>query len=180
VTLVSQNGWPVLQPNQIVSVKIPVKSGPARSFTVAPGNPGFVLAHLALWYHETVEPLNQGILDDWGYANRDIRGSTTDISNHASGTAVDFNATKHPLGVRGTLSFLIKRGDKRTVATQVLTHRLNKMYEKRIRGGFQYEGRPDEMHYEINIKPGFLQPLVSKLKKTKRGKRILKANPHLL
>jgi HK97 family phage portal protein len=35
--------------------------------------------------------------DDWGYAERPIRGSTV-VSNHASGTAIDLNATCWTLG----------------------------------------------------------------------------------
>ena len=39
----------------------------------------------------------------WGHAYREISGSTT-LSNHASGTAIDINAPRHPLGASGTFS----------------------------------------------------------------------------
>ena len=54
-----------------------------------------IFTHLIRRYHNEVEPIDRGQLDDWGYAYRAVRGSTT-LSNHASGTGVDLNATKHP------------------------------------------------------------------------------------
>ena len=38
-----------------------------------------------------------GVADDWGYANRYIRGSVSTLSNHAWGLALDLNATKNPM-----------------------------------------------------------------------------------
>lgn len=47
-------------------------------------------------WHRDVEPLVEGW--NWGWAYRAIRGATQ-LSNHASGTAIDLNAPRHPLGV---------------------------------------------------------------------------------
>jgi hypothetical protein len=105
------------------------------------GSPGWLLAHFAGWYNENVEPIDRGsIRDDWSYAERDIRGSDT-VSNHASGTAIDLNALTHPMGVRGTFSHKWK------VAR--IHYVLRFRYHGCIRWGGDYEGRPDEMHFEI-------------------------------
>lgn len=42
------------------------------------------------------------VRDDWGWANRDIRGRPGVKSNHAWGLAVDLNATRNPMGSRRT------------------------------------------------------------------------------
>src|SRR5690606_27057234 len=81
----------------------------------------------------------RGALDDWGYAERPIRGSSV-ISNHASGTAIDLNATKHPLGASGTFT-----------STQVTRIReILAVTRNHVRWGGDYTGRKDEMHFEIN------------------------------
>ena len=68
----SQNGWPVLSVEDTRLWSVP-ETG--RILRAAPGAAGFVLVHLAHWFHERVEPIDLGTLDDWGYAYRPIRGS---------------------------------------------------------------------------------------------------------
>lgn len=171
----SQNGWPVLDQSETFKWVLPIQGAP-RHLILRPGNAGFVLAHFALWYHERVQELNEGIWDEWGWAARAIRGSNT-ISNHASGTAIDLNATKHPLGAVGTLKFLLKRGTRQELAEVRINRVLRGIYENVIRGGLNYSGRKDEMHYEINVLPGLVRTVAARLRKTKRGKRLMKANP---
>jgi hypothetical protein len=111
--------------------------------TVADGPAGDVLIHVLSQVHARVESLEldgtRGELDDWGYAARPIRGGTT-TSNHASATAVDGNATRHPLGVRGTFTAR-QAAEIRQILAEV---------EHVVRWGGDYQGRPDEMHFEIN------------------------------
>lgn len=91
----------------------------------------------ALWDQE-IERLVQS-LGLWGYGFRNIRGSETDLSNHASATAWDLMAVRHPLGAR-TLS-----------AAQLATLRRHEDYvDGVVRFGAFYSGRLDEMHEEIN------------------------------
>ncbi len=52
-----------------------------------------------------------------------------------------------------------------------------KMYRNCIRWGGDYRGRKDEMHFEINRSLEACEFLAKRLMKTKRGKRILAANP---
>jgi hypothetical protein len=43
-------------------------------------------------------------MDDWGYSYRPSTGDPDSLSCHASGTAIDYNATRHPYGVHGTFT----------------------------------------------------------------------------
>ena len=63
-----------------------------------------LLVTFAAEFHEHIEPIDEGQLDDWGYCFRNVRGSSDNLSNHSSGTAIDLNATKHPLGHAGTVA----------------------------------------------------------------------------
>lgn len=136
----SQNGWPVDPPRH---ARLVPGTADVR-VTVADGPAGDVLMYVLSQVDKRVEDLDldstRGELDDWGYASRPIRGDTV-ISNHASATAVDVNATRHPLGDRGTFS-----------AAQVAEiHRiLAEVGEGVVRWGGDYAGRVDEMHFEID------------------------------
>ena len=97
----SQNGGPASK----IRAEIGIESFPvpgtkiklACAKAVAP-----LLVGFAAEFHELIEPIDEGGLDDWGYCFRMVRGSTDNLSNHSSGTAIDLNATEHPLGKVGT------------------------------------------------------------------------------
>lgn len=165
----SQNGWPTLAPDETVSWVLPIK-GPKRSFRLRKGHAGFVLACFATWFHRHIERLNTGVWDEWAYAYRSVRGSSV-VSNHASGTAIDLNATLHPLGKRGTF----KR------ARQYVRIRAKLLrWGRVIRWGGDYSYRKDEMHFEINAryKTADVHYLAKKLLNTKLGREVKAANPH--
>jgi hypothetical protein len=162
---ISQNGYPVLfDIDNTKSWKIP---GAQREIRLAQAAPGLVLAHFALWFHEIIEPLNGGIFDEWGWAVRDIRGSD-EWSNHASGTAMDLNATKHPLGTTARSSFSLSE-------IAAINNRLAFM-DNAVRWGGNYSGRQDPMHFEVNASTSRVARLADELRKTARGQRIIEAN----
>lgn len=170
MTETSQNGWPVLTVEQTRLWVIPTDPGDHVQLRLARGPAGFTLAHLALWFHESVEPINtQRQPDDWGYAVRSIRGSS-EVSNHASGTAMDLNATMHPLGVPTLETFTPRQA-------QLIRRRLGSRYEGLIRWGGDYVNRPDAMHYELDAPRPAIRDLAELLRTTPRGKRIRKLNP---
>jgi hypothetical protein len=115
-----------------------------------------------------VEALNVAPWDDWGYNRRMIRGSVATWSNHASGTALDLNATVHALGVRNTFS-------ERDYA--LIRARLRGRYAQTIAWGAEWRSRADEMHYEIAVGESDVAALVHHLRRTARGRRLLAANP---
>ena len=169
----SQNGWQVLDHDttgpapRLRRWAIP---GTGRHLILRDGSAGFVLVHLALWFHETIERLDLGVWDEWGWAPRPIRGSTT-VSNHASGTAMDLNATRHPLGVPTASTFT-------TAQARRIRHRLRWLYQRRIRWGGDYTRRPDAMHFELHeCTLRQAERLARRLMRTSRGRRVLAANP---
>lgn len=135
----SQNGWPANDVSRTQSYKIP---GTSRAVRLVKGPAGELLTLVAAWVHRNVEVLDKDKeMDDWGYAERPIRGSTTTLSNHASGTAADLNSTQHPLGVVGTWSPAERA-------------KINGMLSKlggTVRWGDNYQNRKDGMHFEINV-----------------------------
>lgn len=81
-----------------------------------------------------------GYADDWGYANRDIRGHPGVKSNHSWGLAVDLDATKNPMtaNLQATHAFV------RAVVDPILAP-----FEERLLWGGEYAGpRKDYMHFE--------------------------------
>jgi hypothetical protein len=110
--------------------------------------------HLANWFDANIQDIDAGQLDDWGYAERPIRGGT-ELSNHASGTAIDINATKWPLGA-----------DPRINLSQAKIEAIRqhlRIYEGCIRWGGDYRGRKDPMHFEIVLNEDACDRIARKL-----------------
>jgi len=147
----SQNGWTaskVRSEIEIESFAIPgTKVKLACAKAVAP-----LLVGFATEFHELIEPIDEGGLDDWGYAFRDVRGVPGKLSNHSSGTAIDLNATKHPLGKAGTFP-----------AEKVpMIKALAKKYSLTW-GGSDNWRRKDEMHFEVAIPPSKVEAAIAKI-----------------
>jgi hypothetical protein len=102
------------------------------------GDCSVVLLEYLRRYHLEVESLYYVPQDLWGYAERTIRGSSTTLSNHASGTAVDCRAVRHGLGMTGTFT---------AAETRALDRILDDLDV--IRHGKDYVGRKDPMHAEL-------------------------------
>jgi hypothetical protein len=150
----SANGWTASKNRAEIGIEsftVPgTKLKLACAKAVAP-----LLVGFAAEFHELIEPIDEGTLDDWGYAFRDVRGSTTTLSNHSSGTAIDLNATQHPLGKVGTFP-----------AEKVpMIRALAKKYG--LLWGGDYRNRKDEMHFEVILTPAKAAALIKKLENTK-------------
>lgn len=124
----SHNGWPVVEATPGTLRPLPAVSG-----AVLVGDVWEVFMWLAREYVARVEPINRA--DSWGWDPRKIAGSEK-WSNHASGTAVDFNGTAHPMNKRGTM----------TAAQTVACRAIQQESGGVLRWG---EVIPDEMHWEI-------------------------------
>ena len=80
-----------------------------------------------------------------------VRGSTDRLSCHSSGTAIDLNATRHPLGKVGTFP-----------AEKVpMIRALAKKYG--LKWGGDYKGRADEMHFEVEVNAVKAKALIESL-----------------
>jgi hypothetical protein len=148
--LKSYNGYPASKdPDEIRITSYPVK-GTSRKLKCAE-SVGPLLAAFAAEFHTLIEPIDQGTFDDWGYAFRMVRGSTDRLSCHSSGTAIDLNATKHPLGKVGTFP-----------AEKVpMIRALAKKYG--LKWGGDYKGRADEMHFEVEVNTAKAKALIATL-----------------
>jgi hypothetical protein len=134
----SYNGWEASKsPTKIGIVPLVVdgvsfppgcKSGPVH----------VVMSYLAHRLMTEVEPAGEGC---WGYNYRQNRNAAN-LSCHASGTAIDFNAPKHPNGKRGTFS------PAQVAAIERILDDIGV-----IAWGGHFHGVPDEMHFEIHGTP---------------------------
>lgn len=136
MTRVSQNGWSVVTAAQC-------DQGPFLGVKFPNGILHGAVAGIAVWqmrrYAATVEPIKAG--GCWGFDDKHIEGSST-ISNHASGTAWDINAPKHPMGTDPAHSF--------TAAQIKACRAIIAASSGVLRWGGDYQGRKDGMHWEIN------------------------------
>jgi hypothetical protein len=136
--LTSPNGWPASEDRKALGIEtftVPsTKIRFACAKAVAP-----ILVSFAKDFHELVEPIDEGQLDDWGYAFRQTRGSDRILSNHASGTAIDLNAIKHPLGKSNTFN----KHQRNTINLLITKYGLT--------WGGNYKRRKDDMHFEIAL-----------------------------
>jgi hypothetical protein len=135
----SYNGWPAspdptaigIDPDfAVAGLPFPggVKSGPVA----------VVLGYVATEWHRRVEPLVEGYC--WGYEYRANSNNPSQLSCHASGTALDLNAPIHPNGVAGTMA---SSGARRTV--RAILEEVGGV----VQWGGDFTGIPDEMHLEI-------------------------------
>ena len=153
----SANGWPAsADPEEIVIIRKRVPGTDLKLRIAEPVAP--LLIAFAADFHRLVEPLDEGQLDDWGYCYRKVKGSNTVVSNHSSGTAIDINATLHPLGAVGTFN----EEQVRTI------NRLCRKYG--LRFGGNYRNRKDEMHFEIVETPDEVKARIKTMKLKKENK----------
>lgn len=158
------NGWPTIGPDMLHTWRIPGTGRYDVHLPLRHGSAGFLLAHNAMWFDEVCERLDVAkIRDDWGYANRPP-------SNHASGTATDLNATRHPHHVPITRTF---------TPTQVAAIRRHlKIYKGCVDWGGDWRD-PDGMHFEIA--PGTslakCERVARAMLNARRSTAILRANP---
>lgn len=131
-----------------------------------------------LWVHEatvvSVNALNlylQGkgarlgeTVDDWGFANRPVRGFVGVWSYHRWGLAEDLDATEHPLGQRRTTF-----ADNQAEIAEIRA--VCKLLG--LRWGYDYRDRPDPMHFEVTVSRARARFIRSRLvKPTRRSRRL--------
>jgi hypothetical protein len=151
----SENGWPASSNEKEIGIKVFKIKNANRKMRLQK-DAGVILTAFAAEFHAQVEPIDEGVFDDWAYAYREVRGSDSDLSNHASGTAIDLNATKHPLGKKNTF----------TKEQQKIIRELTEKYG--LRWGGDYKTRPDEMHWEIVESPDKVKQRIKDMKLRRR------------
>lgn len=156
-------GWPgapnsaedrAYRANHIIKINVQgvnlyVRKEVARLFT------GFIneLCSTKFWHDRKGNPYRLDVNpDDWGYANRDVRGRPGVKSNHAWGLAVDLNSATNPM-----------TEDGRTHTD--LPSNVGKLATKwGLRWGGAYTGdRRDPMHFEFIGTPAEAQACIRRL-----------------
>jgi hypothetical protein len=125
----SQNGWPAITDGYDARLI----TSPWVTGRVLAGDVATVLDHVAARFDAEVEPV--------------------DVSNHASGTSIDLNATAHPLGVRGTFT------DEQVVALRAILDEV----APAVAWGGDFD-RADEMHFEIVGGPEVVAEVAARLR----------------
>lgn len=151
----SVNGWQASMKQEEIGIKIYTiirargNSLPVRLRCAEKAAP-LLIAACKEW-HKFVEKLENGEVQ--GYMYRDVRGGNGDLSNHSSGTAIDFFPHLHPQGdVDGNYT---KEQQKEIL-------RICKKYGLRS-GGTYKNAKPDWQHIEMNITPAKAAELINEL-----------------
>lgn len=143
----SQNGWRAGSRAEADVATFVVPGYPNVKVAVNRLAAPALLAMLRWMFDHVEKPVIPGV---WGWAVRPIRGSS-ETSNHASGTAVDWNAPRHPLGAVGTVPARLRAA----IAAQAA--------KLGLRWGGTYTGRKDEMHFEAIVTPARMRQIVAAL-----------------
>lgn len=150
----SYNGW-YASPNLKTRTIEPVKG--VRLRVLDNQNVADVFSYIVEQFHKRVDDVTKPHpADDWGFAYRQNRNSAN-LSCHASGTAIDLDATEHPNGVSTSRTFTPKQ-----VAE---VHEILRELEGVVRWGGDYTNTADAMHFEIIVKPGKLQQVGQKIRR---------------
>lgn len=154
---ISRNGWDVYTSSSNAKLtNFPWVTGRVRN-----GDHYIVLNYLAERYNKEVERINRA--SSWGYAYRAVRGASV-VSEHATGTAVDFNAPKHPLGVSASRTF--------SPAQIKAIRKIVKDLNGSVRWGGEWS-RPDGMHFELIGGNALMKKTANRIKAGKKPKPII-------
>lgn len=139
----SQNGWVARSDTKLLTrCTAKLTGGTLLHFWAANADVGVIFTDFIERFDQTIERVAGPVLDDWSWADRPIRESTV-TSNHASATAIDLNALKHPRKAHNTYS----PEDRKKLRILVDS------YDGVLRHGEFYAGTIDGMHCEINAGP---------------------------
>lgn len=148
----SQNGWsasPTLKLRPLVVNGIAFAPGIRDDDDVE-----YVFRHFVTEYAARVEPLKDP--GCWGFSFRADKNQASDLSNHASGTAIDLDAPEHPNGVPTSRTFTAKQ----IAAVHVILGECHGA----LRWGGDYTHTVDAMHVEVNVSPGRLKQIAAQMK----------------
>lgn len=153
----SQNGWSA---SPDLGIRPLVVAGESFSPGIRDNDDVFaVLSYVAEQVNARVERIffpgwHEG--DEWGFYYRPNANDPTSLSNHSSGTAIDYNATRHPNGVPTINTFT------RTQIAEI--HKILAEVDHAVRWGGDYTGTPDAMHFEINVSPAALAVVAKRVR----------------
>src|SRR3990167_3612087 len=135
----SYNGWPCSSNPADISVNQGWEPIPGHRFPggIKSGDVEVIFTYLVQQLDARVEPIElyePG--DEWGYAYRDNVNNPGQLSCHASATALDYNATRHP-------------NKKAYTWTREQARVINQIVNSELDGVIKWLEGYDEMHFEI-------------------------------
>lgn len=145
MTVYSYNGWPASVDAKAIGVVPFTVAGVSFPGGVRGGDVATVLRYVAQQFNARVEPLESP--GCWGWSYRRNRNAAN-LSCHASGTAIDVNAPKHPNGVEAVKTF----SDAQIKAVHAILSEIPELAEVVHWGGDWHTPAltPDPMHFEIH------------------------------
>lgn len=158
MTETSYNGWPAYPASQKSALNLTTISAGGVTFPpgVRGGDVAVVFQYLVNRLNKEVEKaVNPGC---WGYNYRKNRNANN-LSCHASATAIDYNAPRHPNGKRGTW------GPVKTAKVRQILADLDHV----VRWGEDFHGTPDGMHFEIAAPPALVKRVADKIRRAAQG-----------
>lgn len=144
----SYNGWPASDDKASIGV-VPFGDAVGLPFPggVKAGDVATVLGYVAIEFHYRVEPVIEGW--DWGHTFKANVNNPSQLSCHASGTALDINAPSHPNGSSHTFT------DEQVGEIYAI---LNE-----VQGAVDWLEGYDEMHFEICVGANALAEIAAEL-----------------
>lgn len=141
----SYNGWPASPYPSRIGINTSWEPIPGHRFPggIKSGDVQTVMTYLVRQLDARVEPIEMyrpG--DEWGWFYKYSANSPYLLSCHGSGTAIDYNAVRHPNGVRGTWTSAQVREIREILAECGV-----------VRWLYDSTRTPDEMHFEIRGTP---------------------------
>lgn len=153
----SYNGWTASpNPADFGGILPLVVAGEEFAPGVRAGDVWFIMRYVAEQLHARVEPIVRADwhqADDWGYSYRENRNASN-LSCHASGTAIDYTATRHPNG----------KGITFTKAQFVEIQKILGEVDNVVRWGGTFTGTLDEMHFEISATEAAVKRVADRLR----------------
>lgn len=156
--LTSDNGWPGI--SNVANTVLTEVPGVGLKIRTAGHGVDFLFSKFIQRFDKVVEPVRGPTLDDWSWAYRMVRDSTTSLSCHASGTAVDLNALQHPRSVRNTFN-AAKLARLRGVLAEFEDPKTGLSIFK---WGGDFHTTVDDMHYQIQGDLSAVSRVVTKIK----------------
>ncbi len=152
----SYNGWPANSNPAAIDINRAWEPIPGHRFPggIKSGDVETIFTYLVVNLDARVEPIDLYLPgDEWGYHYKQSANSPKLISCHSSGTAIDYNATRHPNGRRNTWT-----------PVQVLEIRkILAELDGVVRWLGDATGTPDEMHFEIRGTPADVARVAAQL-----------------
>ena len=135
----SYNGWPASRSASLIGINTNWSPLPGVKFPggIKSGDVETIFTYLVQQLDKRVEKAAEyrpG--DDWGWAYRANVNNPSTLSCHASGTAIDYNATQHPNRVANTW-------------TREQAREIRQIVDVELAGVIKWLEGWDEMHFEI-------------------------------